>query len=61
MSKVFSFFGEVKSELMKVIWPTRAQTLQYTAAIILFSVVMAIILGAVDLGLLQIFEKLLAK
>ncbi len=58
---IFSFLNEVRAELQKVVWPTRTQTLQYTAAIILFSLVMALVLGAADLGLLQVFEKLIVK
>lgn len=58
MSKFFRFFAEVKAELWKVVWPTRTQTIQYTLVVIVFSVLMAAILGAADLGLLRLFEKL---
>lgn len=61
MTSIFTFFSEVKAELMKVVWPTRKQVIQYTTAIILFSLAMAIVLGAADLGLLQLFAKLIAR
>ena len=61
MSKIFSFFGEVRVELSKVVWPTRTETIKYTFNVILFSAVVAAILGAADLGLFQIFAKLIAK
>jgi preprotein translocase subunit SecE len=61
MANPITFLNEVRAELQKVVWPTRKQTLQYTAAIIIFSVVMALILGAADLGLLQVFEKIIVK
>jgi preprotein translocase subunit SecE len=58
MTNVFTFLTEVKAELSKVVWPTRKQTINYTVVIIIFSIVMAVILGAADLGLLQLFAKL---
>ncbi len=58
---IFSFFGEVKTELSKVVWPTRAQTIQYTLMVIVISVLVAVILGAADLGLLKLFEKLISR
>jgi len=61
MGSIFTFLSEVRSELAKVVWPTRKQTMQYTLAIIIFSAVMAIVLGAADLGLLKIFEKLVTR
>jgi preprotein translocase subunit SecE len=56
-----NFLVEVKNELAKVVWPTRKQTLQYTATVVLFSVVIAAILGAADLGLFKIFETIVSK
>ncbi len=58
---IFTFLSEVKAELQKVVWPTRIQTIQYTTAIIIFSVLMSLILGAVDFGLLKVFEKIVTK
>ncbi len=55
------FLGEVKNELVKVVWPTRKQTLQYTLIVILFSLAVSAILGAADLGLFQIFEKIVIR
>ncbi|MEK7120434.1 MAG: preprotein translocase subunit SecE, partial [Patescibacteria group bacterium] len=39
---------DVKNELGKVNWPTRQQTLRYTAAVILISVAVALFLGLWD-------------
>jgi preprotein translocase subunit SecE len=61
MSKVLQFFKDVKSELFKVIWPSRSETIRYTITVILFSVSIALILGAIDLGLLRGFEAILNK
>lgn len=59
MSKIFQFFREVISEMKKVIYPSRSDVIRYTVVIIVFSIVMAGILGATDLGLLKGFEALI--
>lgn len=61
MVSIPQFFGEVKSELQKVVWPSRKETLQYTFTVIIFSLVVALILGGFDLLLLKAFEKLVTK
>lgn len=58
---ILNFFVEVKNELVKVVWPTKKQTMQYTLVVIIFSLVISLILGAADLGLFKIFEKIVAK
>lgn len=61
MSRIIDFFKGAKAELFKVVWPTRAETLRYTATVIVFSIAVAAILGAADYGLLKLFEKLINK
>ncbi len=61
MGKIFQFLGEVRTELSKVVWPTRAQTINYTITVIVFSLVVALILGSVDYGLLVLFQKLVTR
>ncbi|MBL8031589.1 MAG: preprotein translocase subunit SecE [Candidatus Doudnabacteria bacterium] len=61
MKKIVNFFKEVYGELQKVVWPSRKQTIRYTVTVIVFSVIVAIILGAADYGLLKLFEKIVVK
>ena len=42
------FLKEVRLELKKVTWPTREETIRYTAAVIGFSLVVAAFLGGLD-------------
>lgn len=58
---IITFFGEVKEELSKVVWPTRKETISYTVTVIVFSIIVSIILGAADFGLIKIFEKVLNR
>ncbi len=61
MSRIFTFFREVRSEMSKVVWPSRRDTIRYTATVILFSLALSIILGAADFGLLKGLEQILKK
>jgi preprotein translocase subunit SecE len=61
MNKVINFFKEVKNEMLKVVWPTRRDTIRYTITVIVFSLVIAFILGAADYGLLKGFQAILNK
>jgi preprotein translocase subunit SecE len=58
---IFKFFSEVKSELLKVIWPTKGETFRYTLTVIIFSIVVALVLGAFDYLLLRIFEAIVNR
>ena len=61
MKSLIEFFKGVKTEMVKVVWPTRRDTIRYTLTVIVFSVVIALILGAADFGLLKTFEAILNK
>jgi preprotein translocase subunit SecE len=45
------FAGESVTEVKKVVWPTRKETIQTTAAVFAFVVVMAVFLWLTDKGL----------
>lgn len=57
MSKVTEYFKETKAELKHVIWPSRSQTILYTAIVVILSGVIAYFLGVFDF----IFSKGLEK
>ena len=42
------FLKESRIELKKVTWPTRQETIRYTAAVIILSVSVALFLGGLD-------------
>ncbi len=45
---IINYLKEIKSELKQVNWPTRRQTLVYTAVVIIFSLAIALVLGLFD-------------
>jgi preprotein translocase subunit SecE len=52
------FIFETRSELKKVVWPTREQAVNLTALVIAVSAAVAAFIGAVDWVLAQFFQKL---
>jgi preprotein translocase subunit SecE len=48
ISKIITFFQEVKTEIKKVNWPTKKETIMYTLIVIAISIVVAIYLGGLD-------------
>jgi preprotein translocase SecE subunit len=58
---MFQFLIEVKNELAKVVWPSRSETIKYTFTVIIFSLVIAAILGTVDYILFVIFQAILTR
>lgn len=61
MLKKLAFFKESYGEMQKVVWPSRQATLRYTLMVIVISVVVALILGAADLGLLELVDRFLVN
>jgi preprotein translocase subunit SecE len=48
MSKITDFIKEVLAEAKNVTWPTRKQTIFFTVAVIIVSVLVAYYLGLLD-------------
>ena len=55
----YVYAQESAAETRKVVWPTRKETIQTTAIVFAFVVVMALFLWAVDASLLFIVKKLI--
>lgn len=61
MANPWQFIREVRSELTKVVWPTRRETIRVTLGVIALCLVMAAVLGAADYGLTKLIEYAIAK
>ncbi len=55
------FAGEARDEAKKVVWPTRKETVQMTGVVMLFVVVMALFLWAVDSTLLWLVKLAMGR
>ncbi len=47
-NRILTFLKESRVELKKVRWPTREETIRYTASVIFISTTLAIFLGGLD-------------
>lgn len=56
-----AFVKEVKTELEKVIWPTRAQTVKLTAVVIGLSAIVGIYIGSLDILFIKLVELVIKK
>lgn len=57
----FGFAGDSWAEAKRVVWPTRKETIQTTAVVILFAVVMALFLWGVDAILLSLVNLMMGR
>lgn len=55
---LFGFIGEVFSELRKVTWPSRQETVRLSLLVIALSAVMGAFLGLFDWGFSRLFSLL---
>lgn len=53
------FFRDTRSELKKVVWPSRKQATNLTLIVIAVSAAVGLILGAIDFGFYVVFQQLI--
>lgn len=56
MPNPLQFLREAKNELFKVVWPARRDILRITIVVVIISLIVALFLGAVDFGLVKLFN-----
>jgi preprotein translocase subunit SecE len=54
------FFEEAQVELKKITWPSRKESYQTCAAVMVLVLVMSLFLGLIDLGFSKIIETVLS-
>ena len=59
MAKVLQFFKESRAELKKVVWPTRDDVVSSIKVVIISTILVALILGLLDLGFTELFRILM--
>ncbi|RII29363.1 MAG: preprotein translocase subunit SecE [Geobacter sp.] len=59
MQKVNSFLESVKTELGKVTWPTRKETIATTGVVVVIIFLISIYLGACDIVLAKLMRLIL--
>jgi preprotein translocase SecE subunit len=61
MNTLIQYLKETKAELKEVVFPSTSQTIIYTILVISISVVVAISLGGIDVGLRALLEKIINR
>ena len=61
MEKVINFLKESKSELSRVIFPSRSEVVSSTVVVIIAVIFVSIFLGVVDMGLSQLLSYIVAR
>lgn len=61
MNSLIQYLKETKAELKEVVFPTTSQTIIYTILVIVISVVVAISLGGIDIGLRAVLERIINR
>jgi len=61
VGKITNYFKEVRLELSKVTWPKKEDVTKLTLIVFLFSAIVAIYLGGLDLAFTKLLEVLLLQ
>ncbi len=56
-TKIKKFLTEVRTEMKKVDWPTREETIKYTMVVIVATVIVALYLGVLDAILFNLLDS----
>jgi preprotein translocase subunit SecE len=59
LTRVQQFFREVAAEFRRVNWPSRAEVMRSTVVVLVVVIVLALYLGAVDVGLSKVVGVIL--
>ncbi|MBQ4630883.1 MAG: preprotein translocase subunit SecE [Clostridia bacterium] len=60
-NRITRFFKEVKSEMKKVVWPTKKQVIKNTLIVIAVVLLIGIVIWALDFGFGLGIDKLVGK
>ncbi len=61
MNAVTSYFRGVREELLKVVWPKRAEVLKLTGTVVAISILVSAYVGALDYTFARALELLLSR
>ncbi len=49
----------LKAEFKKIVWPDRESVIKETAAVIVITIILSLIIAALDLGIINLFDAVL--
>ncbi|MCF6464400.1 preprotein translocase subunit SecE [Clostridium sp. Cult2] len=57
--KISTYFKGVKAEMRKVLWPSKKELTNYTAMVILISIIVGLVVWVLDLGIHRILSLII--
>ena len=60
MNALINYINESLEELRHVRWPTRRQAIRFSAVVIAFTGISALVFGIIDIGLSELMKLLLS-
>lgn len=61
LKRTTQYFRDSYNEMRSVVWPSRKQTISHTILVIIFSVVIALFLGSLDILFRIILERVIIR
>ena len=58
-NKLGEYFRGIKTELKKVVWPTKKETYRYTVVVVVICLFFALLFWLLDIGALLVLEQVL--
>ena len=58
---IVSYLRNAFTEIGKISWPNRKQTIRLTVAVLVFSAVFGLFIGFIDLGLAELVKRVIVK
>lgn len=58
---LFSYLQEVRSEMGKVVWPTKKQVVELTVLVIAISIIVGVYVGGLDFVFTNVLNKILGR
>ena len=60
-NKIVKYFRDLKSEIKKVVWPSRKQVVNNTSIVLVLCVICGVVLAGIDFGLSKLVELLIGS
>ena len=60
MKLILTYFSQIRSELSKVIWPTRQEVVRLTVLVVIISVAVGAYVGALDFVFVKVLETVIS-
>ena len=61
VNKIIQYFKDVRTELSKITWPKKEEVIKLTLIVFVFSGIIAVYVGGLDLIFTKFLEKIISR